>query len=79
MALKERHKNCSIDVLAPQWSLALMERMPEVRKAIVMPMGHGQFNFKGRKNLGLSLRDEAYDEAIVLPNSWKSEIGRAHV
>ena len=74
MALKERHKNCSIDVLAPQWSLALMERMPEVRKAIVMPMGHGQFNFKGRKNLGLSLRDEAYDEAIVLPNSWKSAL-----
>ena len=74
IALKEQYQHCSIDVLAPQWSLALMERMPEVRKAIVMPLGHGQFDFKGRKKLGVSLRDEAYDEAIVLPNSWKSAL-----
>jgi heptosyltransferase-2 len=74
MALKEQHKNCSIDVLAPQWSLAIMERMPEVRKAIVMPLGHGQFDFKGRKALGKKLRAEQYDESIVLPNSWKSAL-----
>ncbi|MGB1428822.1 MAG: lipopolysaccharide heptosyltransferase II, partial [Cycloclasticus sp.] len=40
MALKQRHENCSIDVLAPEWSLAILERMPEVRKAIIMPFGH---------------------------------------
>jgi len=48
--------------------------MPEVRKAIVMPLGHGQFDFKGRKTLGKSLRSEQYDQAIVLPNSWKSAL-----
>jgi heptosyltransferase-2 len=74
MALKKQHKQCSIDVLAPQWSLSIMERMPEVRKAIVMPLGHGQFDFKGRKALGKTLRSEQYDEAIVLPNSWKSAL-----
>jgi len=74
MALKQQHKNCSIDVLAPEWSLAIMERMPEVRKAIVMPLGHGQFDFKGRKALGKKLRVEKYDESIVLPNSWKSAL-----
>jgi len=74
MALKQQHKNCSIDVLAPEWSLAIMERMPEVRKAIVMPLGHGQFDFKGRKALGKKLRVEEYDESIVLPNSWKSAL-----
>jgi heptosyltransferase II len=74
MALKEQHKSCSIDVLAPQWSLALMACMPEVRKAIVMPLGHGQFDFKGRKALGNSLREKQYDQAIVLPNSWKSAL-----
>ena len=74
MALKEQHKNCSIDVLAPEWSLAIMERMPEVRKAIVMPLGHGQFDFKGRKALGKRLCAEQYDESIVLPNSWKSAL-----
>ncbi|WP_288355194.1 lipopolysaccharide heptosyltransferase II [uncultured Cycloclasticus sp.] len=74
MALKKSHKNCSIDVLAPEWSLAIMARMPEVRKAIVMPLGHGQFDFKGRKALGKNLQDEQYDQSIVLPNSWKSAL-----
>lgn len=74
MALKQQHEQCLIDVLAPQWSLAILERMPEVRKAIVMPLGHGQFDFKGRKALGKSLRSEQYDQAIVLPNSWKSAL-----
>ncbi|MDX2426942.1 MAG: lipopolysaccharide heptosyltransferase II [Cycloclasticus sp.] len=74
MALKRRHAHCTIDVLAPEWSLALIDRMPEVRKAIVMPLGHGQFDFKGRKALGKKLRSEQYDQAIVLPNSWKSAL-----
>jgi heptosyltransferase-2 len=74
MALKEQHNHCVIDVLAPAWSLALMECMPEVRKAIIMPLGHGQFDFKGRKALGKKLRVEEYDESIVLPNSWKSAL-----
>ena len=74
MALKQQHEQCLIDVLAPEWSLAILERMPEVRKAIVMPLGHGQFDFKGRKTLGKSLRSEQYDQAIVLPNSWKSAL-----
>ncbi len=74
MALKQRHAHCTIDVLAPEWSLALIDRMPEVRKAIVMPLGHGQFDFKGRKALGKKLRSEQYDQAIVLPNSWKSAL-----
>jgi heptosyltransferase-2 len=74
MALKQRHAHCTIDVLAPEWSLALIDRMPEVRKAIVMPLGHGQFDFKGRKALGKKLRSEQYDQVIVLPNSWKSAL-----
>jgi heptosyltransferase-2 len=74
MALKQQHKHCAIDVLAPSWSLPILERMPEVRKGINMPFVHGQFDFKGRKELGMSLRSEQYDQAILLPNSWKSAI-----
>ncbi|ORU89475.1 MAG: lipopolysaccharide heptosyltransferase II [Cycloclasticus sp. symbiont of Poecilosclerida sp. M] len=74
MTLKQQHDNCIIDVLAPKWSLALIDRMPEVRKAVVMPLGHGQFDFKGRKALGIKLRNEQYDWAIALPNSWKSAL-----
>jgi heptosyltransferase-2 len=74
MALKEQHEQCEIDVLAPAWSLAILERMPEVRKGIVMPFVHGQFDFKGRKALGVKLRSEQYSQAILLPNSWKSAL-----
>lgn len=74
MALKQQHEYCAIDVLAPTWSLPILDRMPEVRKGIAMPFVHGQFDFKGRKALGKSLQIEQYDQAILLPNSWKSAI-----
>lgn len=74
MALKQQHEHCVIDVLAPEWSLAILDRMPEVRKGIVMPFLHGQFGFKGRKTLGQQLRNEQYHQAIALPNSWKSAL-----
>ncbi len=48
----------------------LLARMPEVRKAIEMPLGHGAFGIE-RYRLGKSLREQ-YDMAIVLPNSLKS-------
>jgi len=43
MTIKEQQPNCQIDVLAPQWSFPLLERMPEVTDAIEMPLTHGQF------------------------------------
>ncbi|MDF5870147.1 hypothetical protein P4115_24640 [Pseudomonas aeruginosa] len=32
---------CVIDVLAPEWSRPILERMPEVRQALSFPLGHG--------------------------------------
>ena len=32
--LKQRHPGCAIDVLAPEWSRPILERMPEVRAAL---------------------------------------------
>jgi len=74
MTLKANNPACQIDVLAPEWSLPLLERMPEVTKAHTMPLLHGQFGFKQRVQIGKSLRSEHYDQAIVLPNSWKSAL-----
>jgi heptosyltransferase II len=74
MTLQQRHPGCRIDVLAPAWSLPLLERMPEVSEGIAMPLGHGQFNLKARIALGKSLKAAAYDQAILLPNSWKSAL-----
>ena len=33
VCLKQRHPDCQIDVLAPEWSRPILERMPEVRRA----------------------------------------------
>ena len=74
ITLKNAQPDCQIDVLAPAWSLALLERMPQVAKAVAMPLGHGQFGLPDRIKLGRKLRSEAYDQAIVLPNSWKSAL-----
>ncbi|MEX0614612.1 MAG: lipopolysaccharide heptosyltransferase II, partial [Methylophaga sp.] len=73
IALKQQHPHCEIDVLAPAWTRPLLERMPEVRAAIDMPVTHGVFGWKVRRQLGLSLRGQ-YQQAIVLPNSWKSAL-----
>ena len=74
ITLKQQHPLCQIDVLAPAWSLPLLQRMPEVRQAIAMPLGHGQLGLSARYKLGKQLKTHAYDQAILLPNSWKSAL-----
>jgi len=74
ISLKKSNQNGLIDVLAPAWSLPLLDMMPEVSKAIVMPLQHGQFGLMSRIKLGRQLRTNRYDQAIILPNSWKSAI-----
>ncbi|EKD54969.1 MAG: hypothetical protein ACD_60C00030G0019 [uncultured bacterium] len=72
--LKQRDPHVIIDVLAPSWSLPLLARMPEVNQAIVMPLAHGQLALKERRRIGKNLRDKGYQQAIVLPNSFKSAL-----
>lgn len=62
-----------IDVLAPGWSLPLLERMPEVRRGIELPVGHGRLALGPRRALGRRLRGE-YDRALILPRSLKSAL-----
>ncbi|MBA4284575.1 MAG: lipopolysaccharide heptosyltransferase II [Xanthomonadaceae bacterium] len=72
--LRQLHPEAAIDVLAPGWSLPIIERMPEIRAGIELPFAHGEFDFGGRRRLGRSLRERGYRQAIVLPNSWKSAV-----
>ena len=74
ITLKQQHPDTIIDVLAPAWSRPIIERMPEVNRAIDMPLGHGRFGLKERKILGHTLRKEHYTQSIALPNSWKSAL-----
>lgn len=72
--LKQRSPDSRLDVLAPEWTLPLLARMPEVDEAIPAPFQHGELALGGRLRLGRALRARQYDRAIVLPNSWKSAI-----
>jgi heptosyltransferase-2 len=72
--LRARHGEPVIDVLAPGWTLPLVARMPEVRRAVEMPVGHGELRLAARWRLARALRSERYDQAIVLPNTFKSAL-----
>ena len=72
--LKQKNPNCIIDVIAPTFTQALLARMPEINKGIELPIGHGKFNCRKRYQIGKSLRGEGYQQAIILPNSWKSAL-----
>ncbi|MDF7667493.1 ADP-heptose--LPS heptosyltransferase RfaF [Orbaceae bacterium ESL0727] len=72
--LKQRNPTCQIDVMAPEWCRALLNKMPEVNRAIPMPLKHGELALAKRYQLGKALRANHYDQAIVLPNSFKSAL-----
>ncbi len=72
--LKQLNPDSEIDVIAPGWCKPILERMPEVNMAIEMPIGHGEFNLLGRREIGKSLREKKYDQAYILPKSAKSAL-----
>ena len=72
--LKQEHPDAELHVLAPDWTRALLSRMPEISEAISMPIGHGPLALRERYRIGKSLRKESYAQAIVLPNSFKSAL-----
>ncbi len=74
LRLKQRFPNCTIDLLAPPWTVSLLKQMPEISEVIVNPFPHGALHLRARYQLGLQLRNKQYDVAYVLPNSLKSAL-----
>ncbi|MCL4126344.1 UNVERIFIED_CONTAM: hypothetical protein GTU68_014319 [Idotea baltica] len=72
--IKQREPNSLIDVLAPTWTAALIDRMPEVSKLVAADFKHGKLSLGERYRLGMALRKERYTHAITLPNSIKSAL-----
>jgi heptosyltransferase II len=72
--LKQQNPAVLIDVLAAPWVLPLLKKMPEVHEAILLPFQHGEFGLGKRYQMGKVLRVRCYQQAIVLPNSWKSAL-----
>ncbi|MCW8827335.1 MAG: lipopolysaccharide heptosyltransferase II [Gammaproteobacteria bacterium] len=74
MALKNQKPDCTIDVLAPEWSLPILNRMDQVNETIPLPVAHGEFAFGLRRQIGKALRKNGYDHAIVIPRSLKAAL-----
>ena len=74
IVLKQQNPDVQIDVLAPAWSLPILQRMPQITDTIDMPVRHGQLALGTRYRLGKQLRQRKYDQAIVIPRSWKSAL-----
>ena len=72
--LHERHAQLALDVLAPAWTLPLLRRMPEVAETIASPFDHGELKLAERWRLASMLARRGYDQAVVLPNSFKSAL-----
>ena len=72
--LHDRLGRVSIDALAPSWCGPLLERMPEINEVIASPFAHGELKLRARWKLGRKLATQKYDQAIVLPNSFKSAL-----
>jgi heptosyltransferase-2 len=72
--LKREQPEVDIDVLAPTWSVGPLKRMSEVRYIIPHTIKHGQLAWKERHRIAQELSGEGYQQAIVLPNSWKSAL-----
>ena len=70
--IKDSNPQSKIDVLSPEWSLGILNRMEELDDLICSPFDHGDLRIKDRIRFGYSLRDRSYDQAIVLTNSLKS-------
>jgi heptosyltransferase-2 len=74
---KNLHQQISelwLSVLAPSWSLPLVERMPEVTAAIPTPFQHGRLSIRDRLRLAHQVHSERFDHAIILPQSFKSAL-----
>ncbi|MCL4164965.1 UNVERIFIED_CONTAM: hypothetical protein GTU68_041065 [Idotea baltica] len=74
MDIKQREPDAIIDVLAPAWTAALIDRMPQVRRLVKTGFQHGKLNLAERYSLAKRLRKTNYTHSIVLPNSIKSAL-----
>lgn len=72
--LKQQQPETLIDVLAAPFLHSLLATMPEVNECFPMPLGHGQLQLRQRWQYGRRLRANAYQQTIILPNSWKSAL-----
>jgi heptosyltransferase-2 len=74
IALERQDDVHAVDVVAPPGGYAILERIPEVRERFLLEVRHGRLDLAVRWSLARSLRSRRYDQAYVLPSSFKSAL-----
>jgi len=72
--LQTAYADAEIQVLAPPATAPLALRMREVSKTHTLNVAHGKFGLAARWRCGRTLARQGFDQAFVLPNSWKSAL-----
>ncbi len=72
--LRQHRPGLEIQVLAPPATVALASRLGGVSACHELAIGHGELGLSRRRSMARVLRAEHFDQAIVLPNSWKSAL-----
>lgn len=74
IALKQRHRNCHLGVLATAGLAPLLQRMPQLDEVLILPVGHKQLNLKARWQVARRLKAKNYAQAIILQSSFKASL-----
>lgn len=64
----------SVHMMAPAATFPLIAHMPEIDRGWLLDIAHGRLQLHKRWQLAGSLRSERFDEAIILPRSFKSAL-----
>ncbi len=72
--LHQKLPGLKLDALAPAWTAPVLARMPQIDEVIESPFAHGELKLLERWRLGRQIRTVGYDQAIILPNSFKSAL-----
>jgi len=72
--LKARRAAARIAMIAPPATAPVTAYMPEIDAVHVLDVPHGAFGLAARLRLARVLASEGFDEAIVLPRSFKSAL-----
>jgi heptosyltransferase-2 len=74
VSLLVRQPGTRVFMVAPPATEPLARRMPGVAGSWALEVSHGELGFAVRRALARTLKQEAFDQAIVLPNSFKSAL-----
>ena len=72
--LKHFDQEGEIHIVAPAATLPLVARMEQISRGWLLDITHGRFDLAKRWHLAKQLKAERFDEALILPRSFKAAV-----